>query len=155
METCKHESQAFDERPASGPELANEQSPVLIVANDRTRRRMRTRRHTHTQALLPRLRHPRRACLSVRPISGPPATRRYRRYQGGVDESGARMSTAPASGSQGALGAYPNGMTSQPTLSRGMSVPRMDGLGYAGQQGGQHVDEPPKRGGLLSILCCR
>lgn len=74
---------------------------------------------------------------------------------GGADESGARMSAVPASASQGALGAYPNGMTSQPTLSRGMSVPRMDGLGYAGQQAGQHIDDPPKRGGLLSILCCR
>ena len=74
---------------------------------------------------------------------------------GGVDESGARVTAAPSS-SQGALGVYPNGTASPPTLSRGMSVPRMDGLGYAGQNvaGGQHDDEPPKRG-LLSILCCR
>ena len=75
---------------------------------------------------------------------------------GGVDESGARMSAAPASGSQGALGAYLKGMTSQQTLSRGMSVPRMDRLGYAGQQGGQRVDDPggiPFSACLLSYHC--
>ncbi|KAL5526270.1 YCK2_2 [Sanghuangporus sanghuang] len=57
---------------------------------------------------------------------------------------------------QGQAYSYPNGSGSVPTMSRGMSVPRMDGLGYAGQgAGGVIGEEPQHRRGFVSLLCCR
>ncbi|KAL5525477.1 hypothetical protein ACEPAG_6813 [Sanghuangporus baumii] len=73
-----------------------------------------------------------------------------------TSNSNVALATTSVGQGQGQTYSYPNGSGSVPTMSRGMSVPRMDGLGYAGQGAGGVIEEEPQhRRGFLSLLCCR
>lgn len=66
------------------------------------------------------------------------------------------MRTSNSNVALGTTGTYSYANGSAPTMSRGMSVPRMDGLGYGGQgAGGVIEEEPPRQHGFFALLCCK
>ena len=76
--------------------------------------------------------------------------------RGLVGQSGSNVALGTTAAAPIQTYAHPGASGSGPTMSRGMSVARMDGLGYGGKGVGAAIEEePPRRRGLLALLCCR
>ena len=74
----------------------------------------------------------------------------------GTSNSNVALATQSAVVGAGQTYSYANGSGSGPTMSRGMSVARMDGLGYSAQgMGGVIEEEQPRHRGFFALLCCR
>ncbi|THH07464.1 hypothetical protein EW145_g3372 [Phellinidium pouzarii] len=97
------------------------------------------------------------------PLPPIPGDERGEREQGmGLAQSGSNvalggMNSISGTPIPGQAYAHPAGAAAGtvPTHSRGMSVPRVDGLGYGSNSGAAMNVEQPHQRGFFAILCCR